>query len=94
MILDAKKFSKSSDGTLVVEISELQLRRAPASFTLVNFPKDGQHRSFHPVGVDESGGDVAGWRYEQDKGPNCGHSWEHGHPPVSIPVGKVLIIND
>ena len=94
MILDAKQFTKSKDGIYVAEISELQLKSPPREFTLRNCPADGQHRTFHLTKVDESGGDVAGWIYEEDDGPNKGRSWADGHPPKSVPVLKVLIIND
>lgn len=95
MILDANKFTVSSDdGTYVAEISDLQLRCAPVSFTLNNCPKPGMHRSFRTVGVDESGGDIAGWRYEEVDGPNKGRSWDGGSPQKSIPILKALIIND
>ncbi len=94
MILDAKNFTKSKDGTLVAEASDLRLRGLPRSFTLENCPEDGMHRSFHFTDADLSGGDVAGYRYEEDSGPNRGRSWKDGHPPKAVPVLKVLIIND
>ena len=95
MVLDAKRFARSSDGSLVAEISMLRLERAPRCFTLVNFPGDGQHRSFRCDGVDEcGGGDVAGWRYVEENGPNFGRSWADGHPAKAVSVARVLIIND
>lgn len=94
MILDAKKFSKSSDGTLVAEASDLQLQGLPRSFTLRNCPEDGMHRNFHFMEADRNGDEVAGYRYEEDIGPNRGRSWKDGHPPKAVPVLKVLIIND
>lgn len=93
MILDANKFTLDGD-TYVAEISELRMRCAPVSFTLSNCPKPGMSRSFRSTGVDESGEDIAGWRYEEVDGPNNGLSWDGGSHPKSVPVLKVLIIND
>lgn len=95
MILDGKKFTRAKDGTLVAEISDLQLKSAPPrTITLNNVPKEGQGRSFTFVGTDESEGDIAGWRFEEMAGPNKGWSWENGHPPKAVPPLRVLIIND
>jgi len=82
MILDANKFTLDGD-TYVAEISELRMRCAPVSFTLNNCPKPGMSRSFRSTKVDESGEDIAGWRYEVD-----------GPIPKTDPCLKVLIIND
>ena len=94
MILNGDKFTKSGDGTLVAEISDLQLSSPPQSMTIINIPKEGQQRSFTLVGFDVSGGDVAGWRYTECDGPNRGRSWEDGHPPKTVEPICVLIIND
>lgn len=99
MLIDADKFhfdSRDSDPLYVAEISELELgpRGVPRNFTLFNCPKPGMSRSFSWVDTDYSGGDIAGWRYEEVAGPNRGLSWEDGHPPKKVPILKVLIIND
>ena len=56
---------------------------APHEFTLTDCPEPGMHRSFVRKRTDWSGGDVAGWRYQELPGPN------RGPRPL-----EVLIIND
>jgi hypothetical protein len=52
-------------------------------------------RCFHQTGVDESGGDVMGWRFEEDAGPNKGNtSYKEPGSPQPCPPFTVLIIND
>lgn len=52
--------------------------------TLQNCPELGQHRSFTLTQIDKSGGDVAGWRFRECRGPNCDDD-----DPL-----QVLLIND
>jgi hypothetical protein len=61
-------FIRSSDGTLVAEASDLGLRNVPNVLHVEGLEGVPGVRSFGLVGTDESGGDVAGWRYlEQGK---------------------------
>jgi hypothetical protein len=84
VIFDANDFTTSQDGTtFVAEIADLQLWSPPSSFTLNNCPKEGQQRTFKFVKTDHSGGDIAGWKYEEEDGQNKGRQ-----------MLKVLIIND
>lgn len=62
------EFTKSSDGTYVAEISQLRPPRVPNILHVEGLDGVPGVRSFGIVGTDESGGDVAGWRYlEQGK---------------------------
>ena len=95
MILNGKKFTKSTTGIFVAEISELGLCLRPSSFTITDIPEKGQHRTFKYVETDFSNdGDVAGWHYEEMDGPNKGRLWAEGHPPHLVSILRVLIIND
>ncbi len=91
MIIDAALFD-CNDGEYVEELSLLQSRmfdssgvgpisRMPRDICLRNCPKEGQLRSFVLDRVDRSGGDIAGWRFREARGPN----WSGL---------KILIIND
>lgn len=55
----------------------------PWELTLRHCPLFGQHRSFVLKKIDKSGGDTAGWLFEEAPGPNRGAK-----------VLQVLIIND
>lgn len=109
MVLDAQKFDRTNaethkldpDGShYVQEISMLNIPGIPEvtglhSFMLKNCPEPGMHRLFRLVGVDKSGGDIAGWRYEEVNGPNKGNdSYRNPGNPQQIPAFTVLIIND
>lgn len=85
----------------VAEASELgpfgtiNPRVPPRSFLLRNCPEDGKHRTFTLVTVDKSFGDIMGWRYEENTGPNKGNtSWRDYGQSVACEPYKVLIIND
>lgn len=93
-LLQCKAFTRSVDGTFVAEASDLGLRAPLRSFTLVDCPVVGQHRSFQFDRVDENSGDIAGWWYVEADGPNKGYSWLKGSPPEKVPVLRALIIND
>lgn len=93
------------DGSeFVIEIAELQYITAvlsvrmiapPRNFVLMNCPQPGMHRSFHFVSADESGGDIAGWRYEEDDGPNKGNdNYLSVVNAKRVPPFTILIIND
>lgn len=78
------QFIKTSDGTYVAEISELQppgsgsyLGRIPSVLHVEGLDGVPGVRSFGIVGTDRNGEDTAGWRYlEQGK------------------TAKLLVIND
>ena len=96
-----KTVERRIDVLYVAEAAELGLfgtinpRVPPRNFLLLNCPDEGQHRTFSLVDTDMSGGDIAGWRYEEDAGPNKGNtSWcDHGRAKACEPY-RVLIIND
>lgn len=92
--LSCKAFTRSVDGTFVADASDLGLRSMPRSFTLVDCPIIGQHRSFRFDRSDMSGEDVAGWWFVEVDGPNKGLSYANGSPPEIVPVLRVLIVND
>ena len=105
--MDANNFERTNpvNGKLdpegscfVAEASQIGLGPGvapPKSFFFKNCPLPGMGRCFHHVGVDESGGDVMGWRFEEDKGPNCGNtSYKEPGSPKKCPPFTVLIIND
>jgi hypothetical protein len=97
MLLDAKLFSHNEKtNTYSVELSTLQVAPGKwiSSFTLINCPKEGQHRTFKYLGPDISNEEIAGYNYIEMDGPNKGRSYEKGHPPVTVPPIKVLLIND
>lgn len=82
----------------VAEAAELGYRagqRPPHSFVLMDCPMPGMHRCFRQSGTDESGGDVMGWRYEEENGPNKGNTSykDYGRAVACAPF-TVLIIND
>ena len=52
--------------------------------TLRDCPDLGQHRGFTLTRIDKSGGDIAGWRFQECQGPNC----DDDNPL------RVLLIND
>lgn len=90
MLLNASLFEfQPENKTYCEEISLLGRKceslslilRPSAIFTMRDCPRPGMHRSFQFAGVDRSGGDIAGWRFEEMAGPN--------HSGL-----KVLIIND
>lgn len=92
MILDANKFDRVDSETgetdpngdqFVAEASELRIGAPHEHVTLQNCPNPGQHRTFDFERHDWSGGDIAGWNYDEAAGPN--RSDTHL---------KVLIIND
>ena len=86
MLLDADHFNYDAEKReYVQEASQLrgELHSVPREFTLTNCPEPGMSRSFRQSRVDTSGGDVAGWWFEELPGPNRG--------AVSL---KVLLIND
>ena len=89
----------------IIEIAELQhttddeaiyrFTSPPRGFALWNCPLPGMYRSFHFVKADKSGGDIAGWRFEEDNGPNKGNdSYLNSGNVKRIPPFTVLIIND
>lgn len=87
------------EGSLfVAEAAEIGLRPGmapPSTFYFKNCPLPGMGRCFHATDADMSGGDVAGWRFEEDKGPNCGNtSYLDPGNPQPCPPFTVLIIND
>lgn len=97
----------NSDGSeYVIELAEMQYAGAlsqsanrmvapPRNFVLENCPQLGMHRSFHFVNHDESGGDIAGWRYEEDNGPNKGNdSYRNPGSVKAVSPFTILIIND
>ena len=95
MQLDAKQFGFDPETRQYCEeVSTLQLPGIPQTILLRNAPKEGQHRSFRCVGTDDNGGDIAGWRFEEEEGPNRGRSWEEGHPPKTVTPLSILLIND
>jgi len=96
MRIDALKLVQMPDNprSYVGELSDLELRRAPSTVLLVNCPKEGQHRTLHATEPDFNGEDIAGYKYEEDEGPNKGRCWEQGHPPKSVPPITLLLIND
>lgn len=88
-----------AEGTCwVAEAAELGMRPgvAPSStFYMRNCPEPGMGRCFHLVGTDQSGGDIAGWRFEEDDGPNKGNtSFKDPANPQPCPPLQVVIIND
>lgn len=90
----------NESGTLfVAEASMLRLppgKALPKDFMFKNCPLPGMIRCFHFDRTDLSGdGDVAGWRFEEAPGPNCGNTSykEPGSPKKCLPF-TVLIIND
>lgn len=88
-----------AEGTCwVAEAAELRLpvgQPPQRTFYMRNCPEPGMGRCFHLVGTDESGGDVAGWRYEEDDGPNKGNtSFKNPGNPERCPPLQVVIIND
>ena len=73
MLLDAERLDFDPERReYVQEMSQLKglLQSIPRELTLTNCPEPGMHRSFQMDDVDKSGGDVAGWRYEEVPGPN------------------------
>ena len=89
----------------VIELAEMQyttddetaarFSAPPPHFLLKDCPQPGMHRSFHFVKADKSGGDIAGWRYEEDNGPNKGNdSYRNPGNAKRIPPFTILIIND
>ena len=103
--LSAEKMSPKGS-QFIIEIAELQyattgdhclgrFSEPPRTFLLQNCPLPGMHRMFHFVDVDKSGGDVMGWRFEEDNGPNKGNdSYLNPGNAKKIPPFTVLIIND
>jgi len=98
MLLDSKKFDRTNEGTCyVAEAAELGLRAGvpvPKTFVLHNCPKPGQHRSFKMTGVDKAGGDIYGWRFVEEDGPNKGRDFTNPGNPTICPPLTALIIND
>lgn len=98
MILDANLFAfNQKTNTYSAEMSTLGFPPGTTPnyhFTMLNCPKEGQHRSFRYIGPDIHNQEIAGLNYIEADGPNKGRSWEQGHPPIEVPPIKVLIIND
>lgn len=87
------------DGTcFVAEASELGYRAGqypPRSFVLNDCPMPGMMRCFRQSGVDEFDGDIKGWRYMEEAGPNKGNtSYKEPASPKPCQPFTVLIIND
>lgn len=103
MMLDANRFDRVNPVTgktdpkgteWVAEIAELGLKVVYSQFLLQNCPEPGMHRTFGFKKVDDSGGDVAGWRYEEANGPNKGRHYRNGGTGTACKPLTVLIIND
>lgn len=102
-MLDATRFDRVNSETgktdpegteWVGEAAELGLNVVYSQFTFQNCPEPGMHRTFQFQKVDESEGDVYGWRYEETDGPNKGRHYRDGGTGTACSPLTVLIIND
>lgn len=93
MVVDVAKFTLAANGIYVVEISDLQMGKAPSSFTMTGVPEAGMCRCLKFSSQDIRGGEVVGWNYEEMDGPNKGLQMIDGRQRL-VPAIRVLIIND
>ena len=105
--MDASQFDRTDPLTgktdpngscFVAEASEIGLGPGvapPSSFYFKNCPLPGMGRCFKMTEPDVSGGDIAGWRWTEEAGPNRGNtSYLNPSRPEACPPFTVLVIND
>lgn len=92
MVVDAALFTLASNGVYAVEMSDLDIGKAPSCFVMVNIPEYG-NRSFKFLDQVIRQGEVVGWNYEEVDGPNKGVLVIEGRQR-RVPALRVLIIND